>query len=228
MITDSRPVDSRLAGLVAKLLLAPNVKWRHHAIGLLQAYVVEGETNEHTETRVHVWHPDLRLPDMDDSGLMHDHRFNLGSTVLLGVMHDTEILLHPGDKGWLVPRKRFQVWEIENARSKESSGVGWVKLEDPEQFYTIDTIQHRYSQGSIYSYPKRAFHRSEVDKLTVTLCTKRGQSNQPARLLAEAGKTPRHAFAMEGQRIADPSTDSRCQSLLAEAAGRLTYLSRVG
>ena len=51
------------------------IPFRHHGIGVLQAYLTEHE-------RVHLWHPSLRLPGMRTSGGMHDHRFAMSFGIL--------------------------------------------------------------------------------------------------------------------------------------------------
>jgi hypothetical protein len=219
-----------LCALAARAISSPLLKWRHHGIGLLQAYLVEGHSPD-TETRIHVWHPTLRLADMDDSGLMHDHRFDLESRVLLGAMHDTEIALtEVGWTGHSAPDdlNPFVIWEVQNARAKEESGEGWVKPEVPRRYYRLERISHVYSAGSTYHYPRKKFHRSDVDELTVTLCTKRNQSSSPARLLARLGAIPEHAFKDAPDKSPDflPAAQLRRESLIQEAATRLVVLAR--
>lgn len=110
MNTTPRAPDRLQAALVGRLILEsvtvehPLLRWRHHKIGVLQAYVVEGKRYYDMETRIHVWHPSLALAD-EDSGRMHDHRFDLRSYVLLGAIHDTEIKTIPAgsSRGVLPP-----------------------------------------------------------------------------------------------------------------------------
>jgi len=224
METTPRTPDLATCALVGSLLTSPALSWRHHGIGLLQAYVVQGPV----EYRLHVWHPELRFVD-DDSGMLHDHRFHLESLVLLGAMHDTEIVLHSADKGWIVPRPIYRMWEVENARKAAASGEGWVKrlewgttaTSDGSPLCTIDTIEHVYAQGSRYSYPPRKFHRSESRELTVTLCKKSAQEDVPARILARDGATPKHGIG-EPMRLWDEPR----KKYIHEAADRLLELAR--
>jgi len=242
MHTTPRLPDPMLAALTAKLITSPELRWRHHGIGLLQAYLVEGRPGAElalglpdTETRIHVWHPSLRLAGMDDSGLMHDHRFDLESRVLLGAMHDTEIHLSQifptsaAMRAFLVRpsegEERLLVWKIQNARAAKESGEGWVKLES-EAVFRADRVSHVYSMGSSYTCKRGQFHRSDVEGLTVTLCTKRNQSSSPARLLAREGVTPRHAFADDPNRYHDASSPE-CRALIEEAALQLANIARV-
>lgn len=227
MITEPRQPDRLLAATVGNLLFSENLlRWRHHKIGVLQAYLVEATHSFQVETRIHVWHPDLILAD-EDSGRIHDHRFWLTSHVLLGAMHDSEIKLIPrgtfaGDVekfGGL-----YEVWCIQNARKAAEDGQHWVKKESSAQpeHYFIEEIPHVYSMGSTYSYPPRQFHRSDVKELTVTVCTKKTQSDIPARLLARVGAEPKHAF--------DPTPkhgklSEAHERLLQEAGSRLMQIA---
>lgn len=232
--TSPRPPDPIIAGLVSQLLRSPHLKWRHHGIGLLQAYIVEEASAGDVEQRIHVWHPSLRLPDMDDSGLIHDHRFDLESQVLLGTIRDTEIHIDPIAIGSRDPSELFEffgenagefydVYQIERSKASDD---GWVKRANPDNLvYALTRTDHVYAMGSRYRYPKRAFHRTDVDELTVTLVTKRYQSPTPGRLLARIGKTPKHAFGNDPNRYLDTGND-QCRLLLAEAADRLEAIAR--
>lgn len=50
---------SHLALRAAVRAAFPSLSWRHHGIGVLQAYLVE---DADPEVRVHVWHPSLVKP----------------------------------------------------------------------------------------------------------------------------------------------------------------------
>lgn len=63
--------------LVGKVL--PSLHWRHHAAGMLQAYI-------EPHLRVHIWHDDLVV---HEDGIVHDHRRTLKSTVLTGGVVNT-------------------------------------------------------------------------------------------------------------------------------------------
>lgn len=160
--------------------------YRHHGIGVLQGYVLESEPPQ-AEYRLHVWHPELRLPDMTDSGLIHDHRFELQSTVLYGRIHQTVYELETSTSG------AFCVWEVQNARAAEG-GKGWLKLESDTRYNQRNVHTTRHRAGDSYEFGARKFHRTDVDALTITVCCKRNQRNVPARILSRFGKQPRHGF----------------------------------
>jgi hypothetical protein len=82
--------------LAGHMLLSPRLKWRHHGIGVLQAYLHEGDH----ETRVHIWHPSLVLAGFDaTNGLVHDHRFSFDSYVLLGAVYNEEFSFSRDSEG---------------------------------------------------------------------------------------------------------------------------------
>src|SRR4051812_39653073 len=63
------------------IALWPSLKWRHAGFGALQAYIREGDERE---LRVHIWHQSLIKDGIEESGLCHDHRFDMRSSVLVG------------------------------------------------------------------------------------------------------------------------------------------------
>src|SRR5690348_2835579 len=77
--------------------LWPHLSWRHAGFGALQAYIREGGERE---LRVHLWHPSLIKPGIEESGLCHDHRFYMRSSVLAGAILQTEFRLEPDSKGY--------------------------------------------------------------------------------------------------------------------------------
>src|SRR5208282_5603878 len=86
-----------------------SLEWRHHGAGMIQAYI-------NPTLRVHVWHPSLMLPGMTDSGAIHDHRFDLESTLLVGDMTNREYKLTPKPENGF----DYSVFEVECASSKKT------------------------------------------------------------------------------------------------------------
>lgn len=224
MITKPRTPDILVAAAVGRFIqesfLRPAV-WRHHKIGVLQAYLVEAAHDGDREVRVHVWHPSLKLSD-EDSGVMHDHRFDLTSDVLVGAMHDTEIALRAVERSYT--GEIYEVWDIQNARSAQANGGHWVrKSETVPGAYVLHKVKSVYAQGARYGHPRGQFHRSEVTELTVTVCTKTNQVATPARLLARVGSEPKHGFDPSPNHGGIGTAQAR---LLVEAADLLTDIAR--
>lgn len=181
--------------LVAAAIATDNLKWRHHGAGMIQAYLTP-------RLRIHIWHPTLVLPGMEHSGAIHDHRFDLMSTVLLGSLTNRELDFHPSSQPWNQRDCRmdslYEVYTVECASSGKRDDP--VKLSDKARplFYKDVFIP----EGSRYFFPKKAFHQSipiseglALDEgYVVTLVHKLNQEDFLARLLVPEGVQPVHAF----------------------------------
>lgn len=151
--TLSNPYWREMRAAVAHAM--PHLVWRRHGIGALQAYLSEG-TNP--EVRVHIWHPKLQTSGMGFPRNVHTHRFDLRSTVLCGVLKQTEFSMGRSDYGG------FDIYEVTHARKQG-------KDELPTRFdgfaYELSGRQVLYPAGSAYFFPRGAFHSTAVDELTV-------------------------------------------------------------
>lgn len=182
-----------------------SLQWRHHGIGVLQAYLFE---HVEPEVRVHVWHPALTRPGIDVSGDCHDHRFDLRSTILAGHLEETYFGTPvPSDAG------EWSMWAVQNARA-----AGAEKQFDGECVplpgrFAADGTDFRYESGDTYEHPRGTFHRTRASQLAVTLCllsNKQGRS----RLLVPCGREPVHA-------LSEPATAEVQLRLLAQAKEQL-------
>lgn len=170
------------------LRLLPSMAWRHHGIGCLQGYVVEGAD---PEVRIHIWSRQLVKPGMDESGSIHDHRFDLVSHVLAGSVGHEEIIPEQVDDG------EFEMLALTHARAaKESSYHGPTKV--LEGRYAARRNSFVIQQGHSYRFPAGRFHRSPVlGDVAVTCVEKHAQSDVSARLLYPIDKPPVMAFGHE-------------------------------
>jgi hypothetical protein len=208
------PEMAALSVPVIERWLDDGTQYRHHGIGVFQGYVLESDPPE-PEYRVHVWHPELRLHDMTDSGLIHDHRFDLESTVLAGLVVHTVYPLETAPAG------TYQVWAVQNARAAaETNRVGWVEMDGTARYNSPVPQTQKIVAGQSYRFPKRRFHRTDVDRLTITLCKKERQETTPARILARYGKEPRHGFDHEQVQT------KRHREILSSARTRLQAIAR--
>lgn len=197
----SREEHRRLCGLVAALI--PSLKWRHNGLGLLQAYVQEGTEQE---LRVHIWHHSLKRPGIEESGLIHDHRFHLTSQILCGALRQDEYALRWEKEGaW----QAHAVVHAREAMAKHRINDGDVQTL-PDRYHATISSTEIYV-GQTYAFPKREFHSTNVlTPIVVTLVTKTAQENFPARILAPFDKPVVHAFA-------DPLPESTWEAPLKEA-----------
>jgi hypothetical protein len=179
------------------------LQWRHHGIGVLQAYLFE---DCDPEVRLHVWHPRLTREGIMESGDCHDHRFNLRSTVLAGQINETFFGTEVPD-----PNGAWQLWQVQNARAAGHNKQ--CGIEPLPGRYSFDVRQFHYIAGVTYAHPRGTFHRTWVEDLAITLCLlgdKRGQ----ARLLTPYGKEPVHAFG-------EPAPEALQNMVLAQAHNEL-------
>lgn len=185
--------QAALRALVAAALARDDLVWRHHGIGVLQAYIRE---NVEPEVRIHLWHPDLVRPGIGDAGSVHDHRFDLVSTVVHGsivenVLHEDSHFPHGRMNAWRAGS--WQPWHVQNARA-----AGAERGFDGECHpigAPIEALAERrlHVAGDTYTLGRHVFHETVVDELAITVCTMFRKEGQ-ARLLVPVGKEPVHAF----------------------------------
>lgn len=166
--------------------LWPNLAWRHAGFGALQAYIREGEERE---LRVHLWHPSLIKPGIEESGLCHDHRFHMRSSVIVGTIFQIDFELTPNAEGG---------WETHKVlHAREAMARGGSFHHDPmptgERFYR-KMRSYEVNQGMVYTFEKFAFHETRAEGVTITLVEKTAQEDVNARILAPFGKPIVHAF----------------------------------
>jgi len=171
----------------AVLSALPTLSWRHHGIGVLQAYLVE---HVEPEVRVHIWHPALLKTGMDASGDVHDHRFSMYSHVLVGTVAHEEWLTTPKADG------PYTTMLLTHARAAADSAYHGPTMPTGERFDATVNLMF-IEAGSIYSYPARCFHRSPVIGLAVTVVEKHHQRSEAARLLHPVHIPPVMAFGHE-------------------------------
>lgn len=165
--------------VVASLL--PHLQWRQHGLGVLQAYLTE---HEEPEIRVHIWHPALATFTPQEAGRIHNHRFTLRSCVLHGAIGHEEVQVRRDPNG------TWSQHEVIHARNQKPEDMPAAC----EGHYSATFIEGSVSQGNVYTFPKRAFHRSSVKDLAVTIVTKIDQDETPARLLTPRDHKPAHGI----------------------------------
>lgn len=167
--------------------LWPSLVWRHAGFGALQAYIKEG--NEH-ELRVHLWHFSLVKSGIEESGLCHDHRFNMRSSVLVGGIRQTEFRLDP------LPDGKWQTHKVLHAR--EAMAQGGFFHQDPQptkEYFNRFPVTFLIDAGKGYTFDKFVFHETRViESPTITLVEKFDQEDCNARILAPRNKPIVHAF----------------------------------
>lgn len=168
----------RRAAIEALQSSAPGVRWRHHGVGMLQLYL----TPSH---RLHVWHESLLAPGITESGAIHDHRFDLHSTVLAGSIRNSA--LREAHDGSL----HFDIWEIPRASKGTTS-----ELRRVGEFRGYRGHHRVIHASGCHRVPRGDFHwaRPDGQEVAVTSVLVMDKRDRPARLLCPPGVRPKHAF----------------------------------
>lgn len=166
-----------------------SMQWRHHGIGVLQGYLSEGTL---PEIRIHIWSRMLAKPGMDISGDAHDHRFDMVSHVLHGVVAHEEL------KPIAAPDGDHRMLALTHARAAAENKFHGP-TEDLEGTFKVERRLHRIEAGNSYTFPALEFHRSPLlggpDALAVTVIEKHNQQDDVrARILYPAAHPPVMAF----------------------------------
>ena len=184
----------------------PRSVWRNHGIGMLQAYFIEGEN---PEVRMHIWHPDLIRSGLHNNGSVHDHRFDMKSTVLIGSLREKTY------ETFEDPNGDWESWSIVPARTagKEKGFDG--DCAPTGEIVRIKEAERIHLSKTTYTLPRGVFHESFSDNgLTITICSMYDKKGK-ARTLAPKGFPPVHAFGA-------PASDKVIDSVLREARYALT------
>lgn len=168
-------------------LRSPSLQWRHHGIGVLQAYFHEGDQ----ETRIHIWHPSLILPGFNETnGLIHDHRFSFDSYVLLGAIYNEKFGFYPNSEGeWVMHGVTHARKAMEETGSFHKA-LGVIN----DTCYSAVRMGSWHQTGAKYSMEARDFHMSMVQELTVTLVIKTGLVDGSAIIVGKKDVQLIHAF----------------------------------
>lgn len=180
--------------LVAALI--PHLSWRWHGIGLLQAYVREGDERE---LRVHIWSPRLMLDGIRESGSAHNHRFTLTSSVLVGELEHVEWHL-TGD-----PNGDHDLWDFPHARLQTEATRSL--MHQVGERCTVEKRRLLIKQGQRYTFERFAYHSSfPVSDVVVTLVEKTEQEETKARVVAPLAQPPVPAFGGDDLGQREPAT----------------------
>ncbi len=163
------------------------LEWRHHGIGVLQAYVQEGAE---PEIRIHIWSRALLKPGMDISGDVHDHRFDMVSHVLQGAVIHEELNEYEDANGDHV------MMALTHARAAAGTDYHGPTTAIAGR-YSVKRERFVICAGSSYTFPALRFHHSPLpgDEIAITCVEKRNQMEEvQARLLYPIDKEPVMAF----------------------------------
>lgn len=171
-----------LKGSLTILRLLRGLRWRHHALGMLQ-----GELSPFV--RIHIWDPELVHFSEGSPRAIHDHRFDLLSYVVAGELTDVHYDVRLGTEkprrpGWDFDPEDWtlsKAWEIKHAK---------VQKHDASDFHPLGLCYYRqgvmkvFSRGEVYHIPRGAFHTT-AKASAVTFVYRSNFGESPARVLGE-------------------------------------------
>lgn len=154
----------------------PDLKWRHHGLGMLQAELTD-------EIRIHVWHPKLVRIPQDNFRNVHDHRFHITSFVAAGSIVDVAYDVIPATSLSRTSKHALtEVHEIVNAKEQLQAEPGKLTTLIGAVF-TCPVTTSIYRAGDVYNIPRRTFHTTRVDSVAVTLVHRGNFDKAQARIL---------------------------------------------
>lgn len=185
----NRAAPAMRAMVLQALELPGLIEWRHHGIGVLQGYLAEGHQ---PEVRIHVWSRRLLKPGMDVSGDAHDHRFNMTSHVLCGIIVHEELLPVASEVG------DHKMLALTHARAAADNKFHGPTEPLPGDFQVLRNLMH-IEAGYSYTFPALHFHRSPLlggpDDVAITVVEKHNQREDVrARILYPTAHPPVMAF----------------------------------
>lgn len=191
-VVERDPQRRELTQRALEALRSGKLEWRHHGIGVLQAYLEEGEGVEH---RLHIWSRSLLKPGIDASGDVHDHRFDMVSHVLFGKIVNEEWHLTADPEGTLT------TMTLVNARAAGAAHNFHAPMQPTHERYVCEPRFAWVPAGFLYRFPKKHFHRSPHDRFAITWVEKHNQVNEPARIVHPIDIPAVAAFGHEPDRV---------------------------
>lgn len=189
--------------MLAELQAHRNAKPMWHALGFVGCHLIE---RSDYILRIHYWPSHARKPKWPNWQI-HDHRFDVFSTVLTGSLQDMRFTFVPGAG----EKRLLQVsYEGDESRLIDDGQKGDVELISAE----------RYGSGDQYLVPAGALHSSDVsfDAEAVTLVQCVNFVDQAPRVVADSSDQPKPylrteydalAFWQRVQRALAECTDQR-------------------
>src|SRR5579863_4541316 len=153
---------------------------RMHPNGFIQL-----DLNEEHSLRLHVW-PLIELPDRQKTNHpIHDHSFDMTSTVLTGKLTNEILVFDTADEGY----REFRGVKI---------GLEETVLEPTDNYGGIFVAKREHiPAGRSYRIPARTFHNNVAEGLTATLMTKWDGEPYNPRILVPMGVEPDNEFRRE-------------------------------
>jgi hypothetical protein len=171
---------------VACAAIKDSAGWRSHGIGLIQKYM-PGPLGP-DQYRVHVWTPEAVRIGLE-SGI-HNHRYDLTSTIIHGVLTQEEWTASPNPDGM------WQEWG--HVCDRKMRGESMPASPSGRYFDLVPrTLDIRCGQS--YSFPRHGYHRSVPRSAVVVTVMQRSNIGGNSWAMAYRGFTP-----VNGQTVSLP------------------------
>lgn len=154
---------------------------RVHPNGFLQLdLTAEGDN------RLHIWLADDRLPKQSVRTAIHDHIFDMESSVVKGTLTN---VLYVTDVG-----EDYEVWQVQTRAGNETKLGPTGSLVSAKAF-----PQSPINAGETYVFPAAYFHDTETEGDTVTIMRKKRYYPlyKEPRILVPKGERPDNSFSRE-------------------------------
>lgn len=161
-------------------------KPRVHGNGFIQL-----DLNSSGTKRLHVWHEDI--PRQEVATPIHDHVFDLRSTVLTGTLIHEELDVIDA---WINPVGSHRVY-----RAQQEPGTQNTILVPDEDTVSLEVVQRLIlGPGSIYTFPAWHLHTTDHRGLTATVMDKINapDSYGRPRVLVPVDSEPDNEFHRDG------------------------------
>jgi hypothetical protein len=153
---------------------------RVHPNGFLQLDLDPAKTQ-----RLHIW--DLSLPRQEVPTLIHDHEFDLESTVYMGCLINKRFRVEPAD----TEDGQFKKWTVQREVGSEETKL----IESEDEFTAVQTTREFIYPQGIYTMSATEFHESGHIGPTVTVMKKLGyHAGHSASVLVPVGQQPDNDF----------------------------------
>lgn len=172
MITQVEEVDVSKDLELAITAIQDSMGWRSHGIGVIQKYM--------GDRRVHVWHQDSVKIHLE--GGIHNHRYDLTSTVVAGALKQEE---------WFPTLNEHGFWRrwIHNNESKVPVPT--------DEYFDLDPWSMVITTGHRYLYPRTGYHRTvPISEIAITVVD-REEVHGVSSALIPRGMTPVNGQTVE-------------------------------
>lgn len=114
---------------------------RYHGNGFMQLYL-------NKNTRMHIWSPNF-APFDDHTGLIHNHTYDMESTVYSGVLEHTIYGLRVSSSDALATHKKVQV--DSSSKTIVDTVLGYYDVEYTDTYLLPETAQYTFAAGLFHT-----------------------------------------------------------------------------